>query len=682
MKSKPAQLYLWIVPVAVLIIGLPQTLDALQTKTPSLDVVIKISQLEKTLDLADELMGIASGKAGGTPTAFLRGMIQGTDWIDPKRLIVVAATLSDNKPIGIVLVPFARRNDNFQAAFNASRGLNYYILSLPMGNKNIITPAMETALVDISRTDAAATVTMELAAASLVKKFDPQIQAWLKKVGSSAAGVAAGSTGPSREEITGMMNNILGTARQVEVFSLGLDLSGDKLSSRLEARALKKSELAGLFIEGGKTSLMGSYLPEHHVTFRTRSFNVGGLVELVNASFGSYYSRIGLNFANVVQMSKHLTGETAGGSSFGKNQMNLEMITVLKDSATGSDFLEKVYLPWIDRYCQDMANLFKKQFQIEVEQIFVRTPDTTVLGHKVSGVKIKVPLALFSPQMSKTGQRGPEEPNLVPYEMRMATVGNLLLTAPDDKKMWKLIKTAKSLTRRTSRGPLMSVDIDTAGYLGAMAELLPTMPGGDRPMPDLGKMSYQFDMKDGWASGTLSMPIDDIKSLITHFKNGPPPAQKTHVTPRPKPVVKKLRVKKAPPKEASKPKPVKTVAKASEKDFAYWMDRGYLCSAYENDKAAVTYFDKAIKLDPYISEAYFQRGVSLGELAKYERALSSINRAIEMDSRQGLYYYGRGWIYLRSGDKVKAIEDFKRAARLGNRDAQNSLKNIFDIPWD
>lgn len=115
---------------------------------------------------------------------------------------------------------------------------------------------------------------------------------------------------------------------------------------------------------------------------------------------------------------------------------------------------------------------------------------------------------------------------------------------------------------------------------------------------------------------------------------------------------------------------------------AYWYDMGILCSVYGNDKNAIRHFDKAIKLEPEKSKAYFHRGVSYGEIGQYDKSLSSINRAIEIDPEKGLFYYGRGRVYLLSGDKEKAIEDFKHAATMGNHDAQNYLKNVAMVEWE
>lgn len=115
-------------------------------------------------------------------------------------------------------------------------------------------------------------------------------------------------------------------------------------------------------------------------------------------------------------------------------------------------------------------------------------------------------------------------------------------------------------------------------------------------------------------------------------------------------------------------------ASSESRDPAYWFQKGALCATYGNNQAAVTYFGKAIALDPGRSAPYFSQGVSYGQLGRYDQAFAAINRAIEMEPRNGLYYYGRARTYLLAGDRQKALEDFRRAAELGDEDAQAFLK--------
>jgi Flp pilus assembly protein TadD len=134
------------------------------------------------------------------------------------------------------------------------------------------------------------------------------------------------------------------------------------------------------------------------------------------------------------------------------------------------------------------------------------------------------------------------------------------------------------------------------------------------------------------------------------------------------------------PVQTSKPVPATTAETAkpnqkltSGKDADYWFNKGALCATYGNDRAAVKYFQKTITLDPSRSGAYFEQGISYGQLGQFDKALALINKALEMQPQNGLYFYGRGRVYLLAGEKEKAMQDFKKAAELDNEDAQNYL---------
>jgi tetratricopeptide (TPR) repeat protein len=109
-------------------------------------------------------------------------------------------------------------------------------------------------------------------------------------------------------------------------------------------------------------------------------------------------------------------------------------------------------------------------------------------------------------------------------------------------------------------------------------------------------------------------------------------------------------------------------------DADHWFDKGALCATYGNDPAAIKYFQKTIALDPHRSDAYFEQGVSYGQLENFVKAIALINQAIEMNPHNGLYYYGRARVNLLAGEKEKAMADFKKAAELDDEDAQNYLK--------
>jgi hypothetical protein len=110
-------------------------------------------------------------------------------------------------------------------------------------------------------------------------------------------------------------------------------------------------------------------------------------------------------------------------------------------------------------------------------------------------------------------------------------------------------------------------------------------------------------------------------------------------------------------------------------DSIYWLKKGAICYIYGNPKGAITYFKKAIELDPTSASAYFNQGICKGELGQYGEAIACINKAIDIYPEKGLYFYGRAMVHLLSGHKDKAIEDFRHAAELGDRDAQTYLQD-------
>ncbi len=111
------------------------------------------------------------------------------------------------------------------------------------------------------------------------------------------------------------------------------------------------------------------------------------------------------------------------------------------------------------------------------------------------------------------------------------------------------------------------------------------------------------------------------------------------------------------------------VAIADKQGPAYWLDQGGLFATYGNYTAAIDAYQKALALDPQNAEAYFDMGVAFGELDEFDSALLHINKALELDPGQGRYYYGRAWVHLISGQSDKALDDFRKAAEMGDPDA-------------
>ena len=83
------------------------------------------------------------------------------------------------------------------------------------------------------------------------------------------------------------------------------------------------------------------------------------------------------------------------------------------------------------------------------------------------------------------------------------------------------------------------------------------------------------------------------------------------------------------PVKTSAADPSETVKKVavSPKEADDWFDKGALCATYGNEQAAIKYFQKVISLDPQRSGAYFEQGISYGQLAEYTKALDRVQQS-------------------------------------------------------
>jgi len=107
---------------------------------------------------------------------------------------------------------------------------------------------------------------------------------------------------------------------------------------------------------------------------------------------------------------------------------------------------------------------------------------------------------------------------------------------------------------------------------------------------------------------------------------------------------------------------------------AFWMDRGGMLATYGNYAAAVKAYEKALTLAPSNSEIQFDMGVAYGEMGDYTQAMAHIDKAVMLAPENGRYHYGRGRVLLMLGMPESAMGEFKKAADLGNADAQAFLK--------
>jgi tetratricopeptide (TPR) repeat protein len=76
--------------------------------------------------------------------------------------------------------------------------------------------------------------------------------------------------------------------------------------------------------------------------------------------------------------------------------------------------------------------------------------------------------------------------------------------------------------------------------------------------------------------------------------------------------------------------------------------------------AAVTYYNKAIKLDPLNPVAYDLKGYALLRNGEPEKAVESLKRSVEIDDSYIFGHYNLALAYWASGNQEKAISEVKK----------------------
>lgn len=96
-------------------------------------------------------------------------------------------------------------------------------------------------------------------------------------------------------------------------------------------------------------------------------------------------------------------------------------------------------------------------------------------------------------------------------------------------------------------------------------------------------------------------------------------------------------------------------------------ENGYKC----NFKEAISYYDKAIALEPYDSDYYGKRGLDYFLLKDNLNAIRDFTKAIELDPTNYKFYNMRGFNYFILKNDQKSEENFNKAIELNPEVADN-----------
>ncbi len=640
------------------------------TGSLSPDIYLTFNNFDATLSIFEDLLGIKSEGEAKSPLFMVNAMLQGYDWIDFSRSTRIGIDLIGEKPQIAMYIPYLIPNTSFQTNYKAISGGDYYILPLPPGTGAKVSESLKSFLVNPSHSDDKSSVSCLINLNSLFEKFDDKIKQLPDLMEKMSGDQPENPFDISPADLSEVFINLIGMADQIDTLKFTFDVNDKNIFYSFGLKAKNASEIARLFSREKSSTILDGYTPRQAFNFRSKRYDLNRSLDFFDKNFGKFYKKFGVDFSKIKETASCFTGEMAGGLSYGKDKIIIETISLLADSTDSSSYLESVCIPFLTEYCSNLEKIIKNISPSgETPQIFQRVPDTQVAGHRVMGAVIRLPLAFYQ---GFAYQGVGQEQTFIDYPFKMAIVGNLFFVASDDRIMENLIGLSKTFSPGLNQdGPLMTMDINISEYFNAMCKMISVKDRqGYKPLPAMGNIFSDFEIKNGEMRSTFSINTDDLKLLIAHFKSLAPlppffSSRKPHMD--------------LPSYDEQKETVVQqtVVEPVVKKDYTYWRDRGTLCSTYGNEKGAIKYFQKAMELDPAKSEAYFQTGISHGELANFNKAISFLNRAIEKQPDEGLYYYGRGRVYLLKGDKKKGISDFVHAAELGNSDASDYLKIMF-----
>ncbi len=99
----------------------------------------------------------------------------------------------------------------------------------------------------------------------------------------------------------------------------------------------------------------------------------------------------------------------------------------------------------------------------------------------------------------------------------------------------------------------------------------------------------------------------------------------------------------------------------------FWRGRVYLKT--EQYDEAIADFKMVIKLKPDYSKPYHNLGWLYYQEGKYEESIRYLNKAIELEPNNGWAYYTRGRSHFKKGDLQMALRDTTKSCTLGYQQA-------------
>lgn len=103
-------------------------------------------------------------------------------------------------------------------------------------------------------------------------------------------------------------------------------------------------------------------------------------------------------------------------------------------------------------------------------------------------------------------------------------------------------------------------------------------------------------------------------------------------------------------------------------------EQGRILSASNQHTAAIASFDKALELKPDHHKSWFNRGVSLGNLGRYEEAIASYDQALELKPDFHEAWTNRGNSLVNLGRTEEAIASYEKALEIKPDDPDRAIQ--------
>lgn len=104
----------------------------------------------------------------------------------------------------------------------------------------------------------------------------------------------------------------------------------------------------------------------------------------------------------------------------------------------------------------------------------------------------------------------------------------------------------------------------------------------------------------------------------------------------------------------------------SEAKYFYYLGNAYY--KLQNHQSAIVNYKKAINLNPSYINAYFNRGMAYSEQENYPEAIDDFTQVLRFKNQDIEAYYKRGLVYYKSQDYPKAIQDYTQVIELKPND--------------